>query len=74
MGDTRKAYSQADHEAFPNAAVPSTYAMTDVDSLAEYAARRYAKSPQEYMQYIEYYRYVTDCYIIVLLIELKNNL
>ncbi|XP_057655336.1 RNA-binding protein 5-like isoform X1 [Diorhabda carinulata] len=56
MGDTKKAYSQADHEAFPNAAVPSTYAMTDVDSLAEYAARRYAKSPQEYMQYIDYYR------------------
>lgn len=56
MGDTRKAYSQADHEAFPNAAVPSTYAMTDVDSLAEYAARRYAKTPQEYMHYIEYYR------------------
>nr|XP_023020760.1 RNA-binding protein 5 [Leptinotarsa decemlineata] len=56
MGDTKKAYSQADHEAFPNAAIPSTYAMTDVDSLAEYAARRYAKTPQEYMQYIEYYR------------------
>ncbi|CAH1103412.1 unnamed protein product [Psylliodes chrysocephalus] len=56
MGDTKKAYSQADHEAFPNAAVPSTYAMTDVDSLAEYAARRYAKTPQEYMSYIEYYR------------------
>lgn len=56
MGDTKKAYSQADHAAFPNASVPSTYAMTDVDSLAEYAARRYAKTPQEYMHYIEYYR------------------
>lgn len=56
MGDTKKAYSQADHAIFPNAAVPSTYAMTDVDSLAEYAARRYAKTPQEYMHYIEYYR------------------
>ncbi|KAJ8930870.1 hypothetical protein NQ314_016290 [Rhamnusium bicolor] len=56
MGDTKKAYSQADHAAFPNASIPSTYAMTDVDSLAEYAARRYAKTPQEYMHYIEYYR------------------
>ncbi|CAG9816598.1 unnamed protein product [Phaedon cochleariae] len=56
MGDTKKAYSQADSDAFPNAGVPSTYAMTDVDSLAEYAARRYAKSPQEYLHYIEYYR------------------
>ncbi|KAJ8980570.1 hypothetical protein NQ317_018697 [Molorchus minor] len=48
MGDTKKAYSQADHAAFPNASVPSTYAMTDVDSLAEYAARRYTKTPEEY--------------------------
>ncbi|XP_076261481.1 RNA-binding protein 5-like isoform X2 [Rhynchophorus ferrugineus] len=56
MGDTKKAYSQADHAAFPNASIPQTYAMTDVDSLSEYAARRYAKSPDEYMHYIEYYR------------------
>ncbi|XP_049817180.1 RNA-binding protein 5 isoform X2 [Aethina tumida] len=56
MGDTKKAYSQVDSAAFPNASVPSTYAMTDVESLAEYAARRYAKTPQEYMSYIEYYR------------------
>ncbi|CAH0562555.1 unnamed protein product [Brassicogethes aeneus] len=56
MGDTKKAYSQADNAAFPNAAVPSTYAMTDVDNLAEYAAKRYAKTPQEYVSYIEYYR------------------
>lgn len=56
MGDSKKAYSQADNAAFPNAAVPSTYAMTDVESLAEYAARRYAKTPTDYMQYIDYYR------------------
>ncbi|XP_066152736.1 RNA-binding protein 5-like isoform X1 [Euwallacea fornicatus] len=56
MGDTKKAYSQADHAAFPNASIPQTYAMTDVDSLSEYAARRYAKSPDEYTHYIEYYR------------------
>nr|CAH7724205.1 unnamed protein product [Callosobruchus chinensis] len=56
MGDTRRAYSQADHEAFPNAPVPSTYAMADVDTLAEYSARRYAKSPQEFKNYLEYYR------------------
>ncbi|XP_060515773.1 RNA-binding protein 5-like [Cylas formicarius] len=56
MGDTKKAYSTADQAAFPNAAVPATYAMTDVDSLAEYAARRYAKTPEEYVHYIEYYR------------------
>jgi RNA-binding protein 5/10 len=56
MGDNKKAYSQADNAAFPNASVPSTYAMTDVESLAEYAARRYAKTPNEYMHYIEYYR------------------
>ncbi|XP_019765019.1 RNA-binding protein 5-A isoform X1 [Dendroctonus ponderosae] len=56
MGDTKKAYSQADHAAFPNASIPQNYAMTDVDSLAEYAARRYAKSADEYMHYIEYYR------------------
>lgn len=56
MGDNKKAYSQADNAAFPNASVPSTYAMTDVESLAEYAARRYAKTPAEYMHYIEYYR------------------
>nr|CAH7735283.1 unnamed protein product [Callosobruchus chinensis] len=56
MGDTRRAYSQADHEAFPNAPVSSTYAMADVDSLAEYSARQYAKSPQEFKNYLEYYR------------------
>ncbi|KAG5881075.1 hypothetical protein JTB14_020405 [Gonioctena quinquepunctata] len=56
MGNTKKAYSQVYHDAFPNAAVPSTYAMADVDCLAEYAARQYAKTPQEYMYYIEYYR------------------
>ncbi|XP_072387943.1 RNA-binding protein 5-like [Diabrotica undecimpunctata] len=55
-GDSKRPYSQADQDVFPNAAVPSTYSMDDVDSLAEYAARRYAKSPQEYMHYIEYYR------------------
>ncbi|VEN55588.1 unnamed protein product [Callosobruchus maculatus] len=56
MGDTKRAYSQADYEAFPNAAVPSTYELADVDSLAEYSARRYAKTPQEYSNYLEYYR------------------
>ncbi|CAH1955647.1 unnamed protein product [Acanthoscelides obtectus] len=56
MGDTKKQYSQADHEAFPNAAVPSTYQMSDVDNLAEYSARRYAKTPQEYLNYLDYYR------------------
>lgn len=56
MGDTRKAYSQADHMAFPNASIPQTYDMADVESLAEYASRRYAKSPDEYLHYIEYYR------------------
>lgn len=56
MGDTSKPYSQDDNEAFPNAAVPSTYAMADVDGLAEYASRRYAKTPQEYINYISYYR------------------
>ncbi|KAL1492624.1 hypothetical protein ABEB36_010859 [Hypothenemus hampei] len=56
MGDTKNAYSQADHMAFPNASIPQNYAMTDVDSLAEYAARRYAKTPEEYLQYMEYYR------------------
>lgn len=56
MGDNKKAYSQADNVAFPNASVPSTYAMTDVESLSEYASRRYAKTPAEYLHYMEYYR------------------
>lgn len=56
MGDTKKAYSQADNAAFPNAAVPSTYGISDVESLAEYSASRYAKTPMEYHQYFEYYR------------------
>lgn len=56
MGDTKKAYSQADHAAFPNASIPQTYAMTDVESLAEYASRRYSKSLDEYTHYIEYYK------------------
>nr|CAH7766603.1 unnamed protein product [Callosobruchus chinensis] len=56
MGDTRREYSQADHEAFPHPPGPSTYAMADVDRLAEYSARQYAKSPQEFKNYLEYYR------------------
>lgn len=56
MGDNKRAYSEAENVAFPNAAVPSTYAMTDVDSLAEYAANRYAKTPQEYIHYVMYYK------------------
>ncbi|XP_044765450.1 RNA-binding protein 5-like isoform X2 [Coccinella septempunctata] len=56
MGDNKRAYSEAENVAFPNAAIPSTYAMTDVDSLAEYAANRYAKTPQEYIHYVMYYK------------------
>ncbi|KAL3289360.1 hypothetical protein HHI36_022796 [Cryptolaemus montrouzieri] len=56
MGDNKRAYSEAENVAFPNAGIPSTYAMTDVDSLAEYAANRYAKSPQEYVHYVMYYK------------------
>ncbi|XP_050314688.1 RNA-binding protein 5-like [Anthonomus grandis grandis] len=56
MGDTRKAYSQVDHAAFPNASIPQTYALADVDSLAEYSATRYAKTPDEYTHYYNYYR------------------
>lgn len=56
MGDPRKAYSDANNVAFPNASVPSTYAMADVESLAEYAATRYAKTPDEYMHFLMYYR------------------
>lgn len=56
MGDTKKAYSQADNAAFPNAAVPSTYGICDVEKLAEYSASRYAKTTVEYHQYYEYYK------------------
>lgn len=56
MGDNKRDYSEAESVAFPNAAVPSTYAMTDVESLAEYAANRYAKTPQEYIHYVMYYK------------------
>ncbi|KAK9890110.1 hypothetical protein WA026_008920 [Henosepilachna vigintioctopunctata] len=56
MGDNKRAYSEAENVAFPNAAVPSTYSMTDVESLAEYAANRYAKTPQEYVHYVMYYK------------------
>lgn len=56
MGDTKRAYSQAENVAFPNASVPTNYALADVETLAEYAASRYAKNASEYVQYIEYYR------------------
>ncbi|CAG9759636.1 unnamed protein product [Ceutorhynchus assimilis] len=61
MGNTKEAYSLADHAAFPNASIPQTYSITDVDNLAEYAAKRYAKTPEEYLHYIEYYQqYFTE--------------
>ena len=56
MGDTKKAHEQAITAAFPNASQPSMYTLSDVDSLAEYSASRYAKSVIEYQQYYEYYK------------------
>ncbi|XP_018322583.1 RNA-binding protein 5-A isoform X2 [Agrilus planipennis] len=56
MGDTKKAYDQAESAAFPNAAQPSTYALSDVDRLAEYSASRYAKTVVEYHQFYDYYK------------------
>ncbi|KAF5289613.1 hypothetical protein FQR65_LT11804 [Abscondita terminalis] len=56
MGDTKKAHEQAISAVFPNASQPSMYTLSDVDSLAEYSASRYAKSVIEYQQYYEYYK------------------
>ncbi|KAF5296911.1 hypothetical protein FQA39_LY12268 [Lamprigera yunnana] len=56
MGDTKNAHEQAITAAFPNASQPSIYTLSDVDSLAEYSASRYAKSVMEYQQYYEYYK------------------
>lgn len=56
MGDTKDAYEQCASSAFPNAGQPSMYTLNDVDSLAEYSAGRYAKTVEEYQQYLEYYK------------------
>lgn len=56
MGDIKDAYEQCASSAFPNAGQPSMYTLNDVDSLAEYSAGRYAKTVEEYQQYLEYYK------------------
>src|SRR5699024_129214 len=48
MGDHNKPYYQADNDSIPG---------TDIESLAEYAAKSYANSPNEYVHYVEYYRH-----------------
>lgn len=55
MGDTKNVYSQPE-STIPTAAVATTYTLNDVDRLAEYSARRYARSAMEYQQYLDYYK------------------
>ncbi|KRT80869.1 RNA binding protein, partial [Oryctes borbonicus] len=55
MGDTKNVYSQPE-STIPTAAVATTYTLNDVDRLAEYSARRYARSTMEYQQYLDYYK------------------
>lgn len=55
MGDTKNVYSQPE-TTIPTASVATTYTLSDVDRLAEYSARRYARNTVEYQQYLEYYK------------------
>ncbi|XP_022914707.1 RNA-binding protein 5-like [Onthophagus taurus] len=55
MGDTKNVYSQPE-ASIPTASVATTYTLNDVDRLAEYSARRYAKNLIEYQQYLDYYK------------------
>lgn len=74
MGDTEKAHEQALQAAFPNASQPSTYVLSDVNKLAEYAASRYAKTVLEYQQYFEYYKnYFSEQISAGNCITLQNN-
>lgn len=59
MGDTKNVFTQPDSAQSSleaTASIPTTYALSDVDSLAEYSASRYAKNAVEYQQYLDYYK------------------
>ncbi|GJQ68558.1 hypothetical protein Trydic_g14410 [Trypoxylus dichotomus] len=55
MGDTKNVYSQPE-STIPTAAIATNYSLNDVDRLAEYSARRYARNTMEYQQYLDYYK------------------
>lgn len=55
MGDTKNVYSQPE-SSIPTASVATNYTLSDVDRLAEYSARRYARNTVEYQQYLDYYK------------------
>lgn len=62
MGDSKHVYAAPTREEHAAAAfgatasVPTSYTLQDVQSLAEYAAARYAKTDSEYHVYLEYYQ------------------
>lgn len=56
MGDTKQVYAQPETFQVSTPTVPTMYALSDVDTLAEYSASRYAKNTVEYTQYYEYYK------------------
>ena len=55
MGDTKCVFVQSE-TTISTATVATTYALSDVDKLAEYSAHRYATNETEFQMYLDYYK------------------
>ncbi|XP_017785465.1 PREDICTED: RNA-binding protein 5-like isoform X2 [Nicrophorus vespilloides] len=55
MGDTKHVYAEPE-STFATPSVPTTYNLSDVDSLADYSANKFAKNSVDYQHYFLYYK------------------